>query len=99
MTEPPDHKNPEDSLAAAVEWATADTWTSSGYRLLEIRFGQRNPEHVGPGSHYWYADVRIEVCNSASGIVSQAQTAQDRLRVIIAAWNRYYHPQQGGPDG
>jgi hypothetical protein len=98
MNDPKDHKTPEASLAAALEWA--GRLDGAQYRLMEIRFGQRDPVTVGPDLHYWYATVTMEVSNNLSGIQPSRDTHQQRVAAIVRAWTRFYHPatDSGAPE-
>jgi hypothetical protein len=88
-TDPKDHRTPEASLAAALEWA--GRLDEKQYRLTEIRFGQRNPQTVGPNQHYWHARAEMEVCNNMSGIQPSRDTHHQRVAMITAAWVSFYH--------
>jgi hypothetical protein len=90
MREPKDHKTPDESLAAALEWVTR---LEPDWQLVDITFGQRNPQTVGPDRHYWYADLQMRVCNNMSGIQASGDTLHKRVALVGQAWREYYHPE------
>lgn len=82
-----DYPGVTEALAGAIAWSQTLT-PSEG--IYEIRFGQRNPETVGPDRYYWTADIRATV---HCGVYDQdRQDPGSRLRTVVDAWRHAYFP-------